>query len=108
MPAVMDVRKVQTTVRLPDALYREIKNLVDEGQVQFESVNDLVIFSLEQFVGALNRKKIDAEFEDMAHDAKYAKVAKVLAHEFAGSDWEALELTRKEVTSKEVKHRAAR
>lgn len=92
MPAVTDAR-VQTTLRLPDQLYRELKVILDQHLVEFASLNDLAVAALDQFIRRLREQQIDAEFAQMADDPHYANESRILAGEFARSDWEALQVT---------------
>lgn len=43
----------------------------------------------------LNRKQIDAVFADMAEDSDYQTEARLIAEEFANSDWEAFDIVEK-------------
>jgi hypothetical protein len=84
------VTKVQTTVRLPEPLYRRLKQLLAERLVQQETLNDLAVAALEEVSRAVAEKGLDAEFAGMSTDENYAKQCRILAGEFATSDWEAL------------------
>ena len=92
MPAVMEreTTKIQTTLRVPEALYREVKELLDQHQIEGPSVNDVVVAALQRFVAQVHERMIDAQFADMATDEKYLTQCRVLAGEFAHSDWESL------------------
>lgn len=91
---------VQTTVRLPEPLYREVKELLEQGQLASASVNELVIEALTQLLHQAKQRAIDEQFSGMATDTKYAEQCRVVAGEFARADWEALH--------ENVKRRAAR
>ena len=59
MSAAMDAR-VQTTLRLPNQLYRELKVILDQHLVEFDSLNDLAVAALDQFIRRLREQQIDA------------------------------------------------
>lgn len=84
-------RIVQTTVRLPEPLYREVKQLLEQGQLESTSLNELVIEALTRLVHEAREKSIDEQFSGMATDTKYAEQCRVVAGEFARADWEALQ-----------------
>lgn len=92
MPAVMEreTSKIQTTLRVPEPLYREVKELMDQHQIEGASVNDVVVAALQRFVEEVRERLIDAQFADMATDEKYQAQCRVLAGEFARADWESL------------------
>jgi len=92
MPAVMEreIPKVQTTLRVPEPLYREVKELLDQHQIEGASVNDVVVAALQRFVDEIREQMIDAQFAEMATDEKYHAQCRVLAGEFARADWEVL------------------
>jgi hypothetical protein len=92
MPAIMEreTPRVQTTLRVPEPLYREVKELLDQHQIEGASVNDVVVAALQRFVDEVRKQMIDAQFAEMATDEKYLAQCRVLASEFARADWEAL------------------
>jgi hypothetical protein len=92
MPAVMEreTPKVQTTLRVPEPLYREVKELLDQHKIEGASVNDVVVAALQRFVDEIREQMIDAQFAEMATDEKYQAQCRVLAGEFARADWESL------------------
>ena len=101
MPAVRDPAKVvQSTVRLPEPLYRQVKELLDQGRLAGNSLNEVMINALKQCVRVAIEKSIDDQFAGMATDEKYAEQCRVIAGEFARADWEALQ--------EDVANRAAR
>jgi hypothetical protein len=85
-----DTQKIQTTLRVPEGLYREVKELMDQHQIEGESVNDVVVAALQRFVAEVRERLIDAQFADMANDEKYLMQNRVLAGEFARADSESL------------------
>ena len=89
-PTIESPKVVQTTVRLPEQLYRELKDLLDQGCLEGNSLNDVVIDALKRSARAAQEKLIDDEFASMATDERYLQQSKVLAGEFARADWETL------------------
>ncbi len=101
MPAVIESGKtIQTTVRLPEALYRELRELLEQGRLEGESLNDVMINALQQSARSAAEKRIDEQFAGMATDESYTTQCRVLAEEFARADWEAL--------PEDIKHRGTR
>ena len=93
MPPTSRKSKLQTTtVRLPRRLYEEARSVVEKGSTEARSLNDFIIVALKTYLKIYERKQIDAAFAGMAQDAEYQQEAKLLAKEFAHSDWEALRL----------------
>jgi hypothetical protein len=90
MPTLTDPKIVQTTLRLPEPLYREVRELLDEGKLEGDSLNDVVIRALQQSLHFAKEKLIDDQFAGMATDESYAEQCRQLASEFARADWEAL------------------
>jgi hypothetical protein len=84
--------KVQATIRVPKALYEQVRSCVLEGSTTAMTINDFIIRAIEAYTKMLRRKRIDAEFSHMAGDAAYQREAQFVAEEFASSDWEALEI----------------
>ena len=82
---------MQTTLRLPRPLYEQAKAYVSKGETAAETINDFIIAAIQTYTRILKRRSIDAEFSRMAKDANYQKESKLIAEEFAHSDWEALE-----------------
>jgi len=94
MPAPTATRKkrIRATVRIPRALYDEVRGVVRQRQTTADNINDFVVNALRAYVKLLERHRIDAEFAAMAIDAEYQKEAAAIAEEFSASDWEAFEL----------------
>jgi metal-responsive CopG/Arc/MetJ family transcriptional regulator len=88
--------KVQTTLRLPRALYEQANEFADTGRAQ--SFNDFIVRAVRAYVEMLRRRRIDAEFSAMATDSTYQRRAERIAEEFSESDWEALETAEKELS----------
>jgi hypothetical protein len=84
-------RKVQKTLRLPAALYEQVRTLV-EVKDKADSINDFIVAALAAYIKAVNREFIDQSFHGMAEDADYQKEVQVISEEFAESDAEALAL----------------
>jgi len=98
MPA--SARKLEaqtTTVRLPKRLYEQARSVVEKGATDAKSLNDFIVIAIKTYLKIYERKQIDAAFAGMAQDARYQKEAKMLAEEFAYSDWEALQLEEKDL-----------
>ena len=53
-------RKVQTTLRLPKALYEQAKAAIEAAHTEAETINDFVIAALQLYTKILSRKRIDA------------------------------------------------
>jgi hypothetical protein len=87
---VLEPKVVQTTVRLPETLYLELKDLLDQGLLEGASINDVVIHALRNAVQAAQEKRIDDQFAGMATDEKYLEQSRILSEEFANADWESL------------------
>jgi hypothetical protein len=94
----VSARRVRTTVRLPRPLYEEVQEFVKKELVAADSVNEFFVAAIRAYVRMIRRKQIDARFDRMAEDADYQKQAKLILEEFGPSDWEALELTDRELT----------
>ncbi|HUN63546.1 MAG TPA: hypothetical protein VMU53_16225 [Candidatus Sulfotelmatobacter sp.] len=80
----------QTTLRLPEKLYRKVKGLVEKREVEASSVNDLIVTALQNLVDAVRDKQIDAAFAEMGKDQEYLAESRALAQEFAQADLETL------------------
>ena len=85
-------KRVRTTVRLPQPLYDQAKNFVDQEVPAADNINDFFVNAIGAYVEMLRRRQIDADFARMAKDERYKSVSKQLEREFASSDWEALAL----------------
>lgn len=91
MPTATEAPKiVQSTVRLPEPLYQQVKELLDKGHLDAGSFNEVMVSALRELVRVTQEKLLDAQFAGMATDEKYAEQCRVLAGEFARADWEAL------------------
>ena len=90
-----EAQKVQTSLRLPRAVYDQAKPLVEEGIANVDSFNDLVIAAIRAYIKMARRRQIDLAFKGMAEDSDFQKQAKRISAEFESSDWEALELGEK-------------
>ena len=100
MPAAAPKSKLQTTtVRLPKGLYEEARSVVKKGSTEARSLNDFIVAAIKTYLKIYERKRIDAAFAGMAQDAEYQHEAKLLAKEFAYSDWEALRLGDKDLST---------
>jgi hypothetical protein len=86
-----------TTLRLPRGLYEQARSVVEKGTTDAKSLNDFIVMAIKTYLKIYERKQIDAAFAGMAQDAKYQEEAKMLAEEFAYSDWEALQLDEKDL-----------
>jgi hypothetical protein len=95
-PSASKSRATRTTVRVPRELYEEVQQLVNGGMVAAETVNELFVMAIRAYLKMLRRKRIDAEFAPMAEDSGYQQQAKLIAEEFAPSDWEAMALSERE------------
>lgn len=82
-------RKIQTTLRLPESLYRQAKRLVEKER-RAGNLNDFFIAALRAYIKATERQNIDAMFALMADDSEYQDEASRIAEEFAASDAETL------------------
>jgi hypothetical protein len=83
-------KRVRTTVRLPQPLYEQAKNFVDQDVVAADNINDFFVTAIGAYVEMLRRQQIDADFARMATDERYKAISKQLDREFAYSDWESL------------------
>ncbi len=93
-----------TTVRLPARVYDEAKAVVQKEKAASGSMslNDLIVAATRRYLRVYQRKQIDAAFAGMARDPDYQKEARLLAEEFASSDWEALRLKEKELEGAKI------
>jgi metal-responsive CopG/Arc/MetJ family transcriptional regulator len=97
MPVTPGKSKPQTTtVRLPRDLYEKARSVVEADATEARSLNDFIIAAIKTYLKMYERKRIDAAFAGMAQDAGYQKETKLLAEDFAYSDWEALQLEGKD------------
>ena len=90
-----DRQRVQTTVRLPRAVYEKAKSLVDKGKTDAGTFNELVVEALVSYIKRLQRSQIDRAFAGMAADKDYQTSALEMASAFEQSDWEAFESTER-------------
>jgi hypothetical protein len=81
-----------TTVRIPVALYQQLKDMIGAEKLSGSkvSLNDAIVSAIKVYVKIHTRRKIDAAFAGMAEDANYQKEATLLAEDFEPSDWESL------------------
>ncbi len=94
MPKRRELRKIQTTLRLPGTLYAKVKSLIEQGATNSRNFNEFVVEALRAYVRLAMRRRIDQAFAAMAEDTDYQKEAESIAEQFAESDWEALEAAR--------------
>jgi metal-responsive CopG/Arc/MetJ family transcriptional regulator len=98
MPDTVHKSKLQTTtVRLPKPLYEEVRSVVEKTEIR--SLNDFIVAAIRTSLKVYKRKQIDAAFAGMAEDTHYQKEAKLIAEEFAQSDWEALRLNEEDLNT---------
>jgi hypothetical protein len=88
------VAKIQKTIRLPKPLLEEVEQMI-KCRREGESTNDFIVESMQLRLNILKRKELDAKFSDMSKDAEYQRDAKLIAEEFASSDWETAKLLEK-------------
>jgi len=87
MPATARKPTLQsTTVRLPQCLYEEARHVVQKGQTEASSLNDLFIESLREHLKQLRRSRIDAAFAEMKNDQHYRREAQKITADFAAND----------------------
>lgn len=79
-----------TTVRLPRRLYEEARRALEKGETDANSLNDLLVQSLEERLQRVRREFIDREFAKMKNDAQYEAESAVMAKQFASNDRETL------------------
>jgi hypothetical protein len=94
-PAVAPQRTLQTTLRLPDALYLKARKIVADRK-HADNMNQLIITALSAYLNALDRKAIDLAFAGMADDAEYLLESQLVAQQFAESDAEADRIAAKQ------------
>jgi hypothetical protein len=90
-------KRVRTTVRLPQPLYDQAKDFVDQEVVTAGNINDFFVNAIGAYVEMLRRKQIDADFARMGDDPHYKAITKQLDREFALSDWEALAAAERKI-----------
>ena len=96
MPAIAPKRALQTTtVRLPKDLYEEARRALQSGQIEANSLNDLLVESLAEKLNQLRRELVDAGFAGMKSDERYQRESALLAEQFASNDHETLPRTHK-------------
>lgn len=98
----VSARRVRTTVRLPRPLYKEAEEFVKKKLVAADTVNEFFVTAICAYVKMLRRKQIDARFARMAEDSDYQQRAKLILEEFVQSDWEALEVTERDLAEREL------
>jgi hypothetical protein len=97
MPVTASKSALQTTtVRLPRRLYEEARHVLEKGETEASSLNELLVQSLEQWLQRERRQLIDREFAQMKNDALYQRECAVVAEQFASSDRETLRSTKKD------------
>ncbi|MGA2371620.1 MAG: hypothetical protein ABSG11_13225 [Candidatus Korobacteraceae bacterium] len=79
-----------TTVRLPQGLYEEARCVVQKGQTEASSLNDLFIESLRKHLRQLRRSHIDAAFAEMKNDQHYRRESEKIAADFLTNDADTL------------------
>ena len=84
-----------TTVRLPRRLYEEARRALEKGDTEANSLNDLLVQSLEERLKQLRRQFIDAEFAEMKNDTQYHRESAAMAQQFASNDRETLRSAEK-------------
>ncbi len=91
MPATARKSALQTTtVRLPRRLYEEARRALEKGETDADSLNDLLVQSLEERLQRVRREIIDREFGKMKTDARYHRESATMAKLFAPNDRETL------------------
>ncbi|MHC4055871.1 hypothetical protein, partial [Bradyrhizobium sp. 25ACV] len=70
--------------------WKELKEMLDQHQIEGTSVNDVMVNALQRFVEEARERMIDAEFAEMATDERYLAQNRILAAEFARADSESL------------------
>ncbi len=88
-----------TTIRLPKHLYEQVRSAVESGGTEASSLNDFILAAIRTYLAAYRRRQIDAAFQGMAKDPGYQQEMKLMAEEFAQSDWEALRLTENDLNT---------
>ncbi len=83
-------RVLTTTVRLPKILYEQARRVLEEGQTEANSLNELLVDSLQERLKQLQRAEIDAGFAVMKDDTQYHSESALLAEQFASNDRETL------------------
>ena len=89
-PAVQ--KRVRATIRIPRALYEEVRGAVRARRTRAGNVNDFILFAMRAYIRLIERRRIDHAFRGMADDRQFQKEARAIAEEFSASDWEAFEL----------------
>jgi len=90
-------KRIRTTVRLPQPLYDQAKDLLKQDAAPAENINDFFVTAIGAYVEMLRRQQIDADFARMATDERYKAISKQLDREFAHSDWESLAIADRKV-----------
>src|SRR6266478_2375231 len=80
---ITDSKIHTTTVRIPSALHKEVKAVVDGGA--FGTFNELLVAAVQNLLKALREKVVDQQFACMAEDENYQKVAINLYNLFENS-----------------------
>jgi hypothetical protein len=97
MPATARKAALQTTtVRLPRRLYEEARRALEKGETDANSLNDLLVQSLEERLQRVRREFIDREFAKMKTDAHYHRESAVIAKQFVSNDLETLRSANKD------------
>lgn len=86
----MKVKKTRLTVDLPRKLVEQADTVVEKGAAR--SRNQFITQAIEVYLHNLKESAIDAQFEAMAKDESYKRLALQLTQEFESADWEALQV----------------
>jgi len=90
MPATAQKATLQTTVRIPRRLYEEARCVIEQGDTNAGSLNELLVNALSEKVRRIKRQMIDREFGDMRHDAQYQRESQLLGEQFETNDRETI------------------
>jgi len=87
MPATAHKSAMQsTTVRLPRRLYEEARCVIEKGDTDAGSLNELLVHSLSEKLRRMKRRIIDQQFAGMKHDAHNRQESDTLAKQFETND----------------------
>jgi hypothetical protein len=64
-----------TTIRIPGQIYAFAKEVLESGEAEVTTLNDLVVSSLEDRLKKINESRIDARLARMAEDEAYQAAA---------------------------------
>jgi hypothetical protein len=90
MPATVQKATLQTTVRIPRRLYEEARCVVEQGDTDAGSLNELLVNALSEKVRRIKRQMIDREFANMGRDAQYQRESRLLEEQFKTNDRETI------------------